>query len=420
VPVRPETRDPRSIVTPDAFEVSDELLGLPLASPSRRFFALLIDLMVIGLITAVTKSFALVLGVVAAVVFIRAGFKRTPVKGSVFGRAMRFSVGCFGVIVAAVTALLWSIFGIDFGRNDAGDDFVSVAGRTEGGMVLEDAGIGSLLGLAGGGLALERAQDADAARTAMRALVEAGRNVGLTRAQIRTALNESVPTDRAWSAAAPDMIETVLDELTLDESSEASPTEATLGDLSAMPLEEALEEYGSTLASEAESDEARRAALRLRLMGEIAGDTLRSLAGRLADSRDETERMREQLASTREQLDEATSGGIFGSVRHFVDELGFGFGWASLYLTIFLSWWRGQTLGKRMMRIRVVRLDGEPINWWIAFERAGGYAAGFATGLLGFAQVYWDSNRQAIHDRIVGTVVVLEGAEKVEDWKEAL
>lgn len=89
-------------------------------------------------------------------------------------------------------------------------------------------------------------------------------------------------------------------------------------------------------------------------------------------------------------------------------------------MTVFLSWWNGQTVGKKIMRIRVLRLDGEPINWWIAFERAGGYAAGFATGLLGFAQVWWDANRQAIHDRIVGTVVVIEGGEKVSDWESAL
>ena len=73
-----------------------------------------------------------------------------------------------------------------------------------------------------------------------------------------------------------------------------------------------------------------------------------------------------------------------------------------------------------MMRIRVVRLDGEPITWWVAFERTGGYAAGLFTGFLGFAQVWWDANRQAIHDQIVRTVVVQDGAEKVTDWESAL
>jgi hypothetical protein len=67
----------------------------------------------------------------------------------------------------------------------------------------------------------------------------------------------------------------------------------------------------------------------------------------------------------------------------------------------------------------VVRLDREPLTWRTAFERVGGYAAGLATGLLGFAQGMWDSNRQAIHDRIAGTVVIIDGAEKVGNWREA-
>ena len=51
-----------------------------------------------------------------------------------------------------------------------------------------------------------------------------------------------------------------------------------------------------------------------------------------------------------------------------------------------------------------------------ALSPARRVSIGFATGLLGFAQIYWDSNRQAIHDRIVGTVVVRDGAKKVRDW----
>ena len=129
-----------------------------------------------------------------------------------------------------------------------------------------------------------------------------------------------------------------------------------------------------------------------------------------------------ELRSAREaaQVGRRSQAGLLGNLRGFIDELGFGFGWASLYLTFMLSWWKGQTVGKRLLGIRVLRLDGEPVTWWTAFERAGGYAAGFATGLLGFAQVYWDANRQAIHDRIVGTVVVREGAPKVTDWESAL
>ncbi len=41
-------RDPRTIVTPCAFRVAPDLLGLPLAGPMRRALGMLIDLMVIG------------------------------------------------------------------------------------------------------------------------------------------------------------------------------------------------------------------------------------------------------------------------------------------------------------------------------------------------------------------------------------
>jgi uncharacterized RDD family membrane protein YckC len=77
-----------------------------------------------------------------------------------------------------------------------------------------------------------------------------------------------------------------------------------------------------------------------------------------------------------------------------------------LYFTAFLSLWRGQTPGKKLVGVRVVRLNGQPMTLWTSFERFGGYAAGLVTGLLGFAQVFWDRNRQMIHDKIVETVVV--------------
>ncbi len=56
------------------------------------------------------------------------------------------------------------------------------------------------------------------------------------------------------------------------------------------------------------------------------------------------------------------------------------------------------------------RLDGTPLTLWTSFERFGGYAAGLATGLLGFAQVFLDPNRQAIQDRIAQTVVIRQRA----------
>lgn len=92
----------------------------------------------------------------------------------------------------------------------------------------------------------------------------------------------------------------------------------------------------------------------------------------------------------------------------FSTDLGLGFGWAALYHSVFIAWFRGRTPGKKLFKIRVVKLDGSDFSLWDSFGRYGGYGAGFATGLLGFIQIYWDANRQAIQDKIAETVVIYE------------
>ncbi len=90
----------------------------------------------------------------------------------------------------------------------------------------------------------------------------------------------------------------------------------------------------------------------------------------------------------------------------FLGDLGLSFGWAALYFSVLTSSWSGQTVGKRLFAIKVVRIDGKTIDLWESLGRYGGYSAGFATGLLGFMQIYWDANRQAIQDKISETLVV--------------
>jgi len=86
--------------------------------------------------------------------------------------------------------------------------------------------------------------------------------------------------------------------------------------------------------------------------------------------------------------------------------LGLTFGWAGVYFTLFTAFMRGRTPGKFLMRTRVVLLDGRPLTPMDAFIRNGGYAAGLATGLIGFMSVLWDPNCRAIEDKIARTVVV--------------
>lgn len=86
---------------------------------------------------------------------------------------------------------------------------------------------------------------------------------------------------------------------------------------------------------------------------------------------------------------------------------GLTFGWAGVYFTLLTALLRGRTLGKLLVRTRVVRLDGSALTPMDAFIRNGGYAAGLATGMIGFMSILWNPNRQAIHDRMAATVVVL-------------
>ena len=86
--------------------------------------------------------------------------------------------------------------------------------------------------------------------------------------------------------------------------------------------------------------------------------------------------------------------------------LGLRFGWAIAYFSLLPFWWKGQTAGKRLFGLRVVELTGKPLGLMTCFGRYGGYAAGLATGGMGFLQVLWDPNRQAVEDKLAHTVVV--------------
>ncbi|MBA6293944.1 RDD family protein [Colwellia sp. MB3u-70] len=109
----------------------------------------------------------------------------------------------------------------------------------------------------------------------------------------------------------------------------------------------------------------------------------------------------------------------FAWLQGLVEDLGLGFGWAAFYFTMFTALWYGQTPGKKLFSIRVIQLDGTPLSIWDSFGRYGGYGAGIATGLLGFAQIFWDPNRQAIHDKISATIVVNDTESKISRRKTA-
>jgi uncharacterized RDD family membrane protein YckC len=67
---------------------------------------------------------------------------------------------------------------------------------------------------------------------------------------------------------------------------------------------------------------------------------------------------------------------------------------------------RGTTIGGIVCNLRVVRLDGRPIDWPTAIVRALGCFLSAAVAGLGFIWVVFDPERQSWHDKIAGTVVV--------------
>ncbi|MGB3465598.1 MAG: RDD family protein [Cyclobacteriaceae bacterium] len=77
-----------------------------------------------------------------------------------------------------------------------------------------------------------------------------------------------------------------------------------------------------------------------------------------------------------------------------------------LYFGVLNYYFQGQTLGKKICKIRVVKLNGKPMTFRGSVERATGYTASGALFFYGFLQYFWDPNRQTTHDKITETIVI--------------
>ena len=68
--------------------------------------------------------------------------------------------------------------------------------------------------------------------------------------------------------------------------------------------------------------------------------------------------------------------------------------------------WRGQTLGKMAMGVKIVKTDGSPIGIGRAILRYIGYLVSTIIIFIGYLMIAWDSKKQGLHDKIAGTYVV--------------
>ena len=80
---------------------------------------------------------------------------------------------------------------------------------------------------------------------------------------------------------------------------------------------------------------------------------------------------------------------------------------SSLYYIYFLTQRNGQTPGKSVMKIRIVKENGMPLTVWDALLRnvIGYFISGFFL-LIGYFWILIDRKRQGWHDKLAGTVVI--------------
>ncbi len=76
-----------------------------------------------------------------------------------------------------------------------------------------------------------------------------------------------------------------------------------------------------------------------------------------------------------------------------------------LYYTLLIAW-KGQTVGKMAVRIKVVRRDGGRLGLGRAMIRWLGYLASALPLGMGFFMALMDGQRRTLHDLLAGSVVI--------------
>jgi hypothetical protein len=346
-------QDPKQIVTPHAFEVDPDLLGLPLATPKRRLFALLVDLLLASILTALG---AFILASTITILFFWLAVKS---KGTIWWKNLiRYSVAGFASIF---------VFGITFSLAD--DDTPKT-----GTINVNNKPIAT-------------ADDLD-----------------LT--QLLNDISDTDFSDQNSLDQLGDKIER------LSTSSHIQNDGSIDQDLFEPEFREQLFMLNNAIS---ENDSLAIDFLRSQLAPVIASTELNKEKDRSSKLISRVKELSEENEVLEEQIENPSFRRVFMAT---AEDFGLRFGWLGIYFIICLPVFKGQTLGKKFLSLKVIRLNNKEIGLWYSFERFGGYAAGIATGLLGFFQIFWDPNRQAIHDKIAGTVVIDTRESKKKKYAE--
>jgi uncharacterized RDD family membrane protein YckC len=80
---------------------------------------------------------------------------------------------------------------------------------------------------------------------------------------------------------------------------------------------------------------------------------------------------------------------------------------SAIYNTAFVGFY-GKTPGKMLFRLKIIKTSGDNVNFIDAFIR---YLATILSQIIlfaGYLMVIWDKRKQALHDKIAKTYVVIE------------
>lgn len=343
-------KDPKQIVTPFAFEVHPDLLGLPLATPSRRFAALLLDLLIASILTALGAFF---LATTSSILFFWLAIRN---KGTIWWKNLfRYGVATFiSILVFALT-----MYVTDTEDNDSISNLATVE-------------------LNNGSSGIDGANDIDWGSFA----------------------DEISSMSQNDSVDIEDQLEQVFENLEMAFDTSSDSTLQYPNELFESSFIAHINELSTAITN---NDTLAIDTLRSHITPILAMAELNAKNDRIISLRGKIENLEEDNEALTEQVENPS---FLRSLKATAEDFGLSVGWIGVYFVLCLALFKGQTLGKRILKLRVVRLNNKPIGLLYSFERFGGYAAGFATGLLGFAQVYWDSNRQGIHDKIASTVVI--------------
>ncbi len=384
----------RDVITPEAFRVADHLIGLPLAQPKRRLGAILIDLLLVGILVALLDAVGFLLALVGAFFVFR--LSRAKTAGRWYSRFYRRGLGCFGAMLTFIVLMVAfdAVTGL-FEEDEEGAPESTVDVDSAGNIDIEGVGWTSSALIIRDAVNLGNATRAGERDTLADALVGRALEEGVLPGQLRQVV-AGLGGDSVFSPAAIVALEAAVETASARAGNRPprSADEIRIADSIAAAEVAAASTLAASLRDSLAHAQPELVALQ---------DTLRTLRAQVDELSELLGEERVQRQQAEQRLDQGAVGWVMSSIS---DELGLGLGWLGLYFTAFTVLGGGVTPGKRVFRLRVIRLDGRPIGWWTSLQRFGGYSASVFTGLLGFAEMLWDDNRQALQDKLVHTVVI--------------